>query len=226
MIFDKLFFNEFAKISYAQCGEDMIIDHIFQSLGIVHPSYIDVGAHHPYKFSNTAYFYHKKSRGINIEPDPFLIKSFYRSRPKDINLNCGVCTFRGIMDLYLMSTTTLNTFSVEGAKSLERDHGFKIKGIEKIPVDTLANILDQYNGGKFPDFLSLDVEGLDFDILTSIDYSSNSPTVICVETISYSGSGRGEKANDLIKYLQDQDYIAYADTNVNTIFVKRALWVR
>ncbi|MDR3574703.1 MAG: FkbM family methyltransferase [Anaerolineaceae bacterium] len=226
MIFDKLLTKNFANISYSQCGEDLIINYIFHSLGNSHPSYIDIGAHHPFRFSNTAYFYNKKCRGINIEPDPSLIKSFLRSRPKDINLNFGVSTSCGIMDFYIMSSSTLNTFSLEVAKSLERDHGFKIKSIEKIRVYTISNIIDHYNGGKFPDFLSIDVEGLDFDILKSIDYSSNPPTVICVETISYSETGHGEKAHDIINYLQDQGYLLYADTNVNTIFVKRALWER
>jgi len=56
-MFRNLFIPKFAKISYSQCGEDLIISHIIKSLSIQTPTYIDVGAHHPFYLSNTAYFY-------------------------------------------------------------------------------------------------------------------------------------------------------------------------
>lgn len=67
--FQNLSFDDFKKISYSQCGEDLIVSFIFNRLGILNPNYIDIGAHHPYKLSNTAFFYESGSRGINIEPD-------------------------------------------------------------------------------------------------------------------------------------------------------------
>ena len=74
------------KVSYSQKGEDLIIKHIFDGLGIVEPSYLDIGAHHPYHISNTALFYKNGSRGINIEPDPDLFVEINRVRKEDINL--------------------------------------------------------------------------------------------------------------------------------------------
>jgi hypothetical protein len=63
-------FSKFEKKSFSQSGEDLIIDFIFNALGISRPSYIDIGAHHPYYLNNTAIFYLRGARGINIEPDP------------------------------------------------------------------------------------------------------------------------------------------------------------
>lgn len=68
--------NQFIKKSYSQSGEDLIIKYIFDALGIEKPSYIDVGAYHPYCLSNTSLFYELGSKGINIEPDPMLFKNF------------------------------------------------------------------------------------------------------------------------------------------------------
>ncbi len=83
-------FRKFKKISFSQCGEDLIVQNIFNCLGIEKPSYIDVGAYDPFIFSNTALFYSKGSRGINIEPDPHLYKTFPKHRKEDINLNVGI----------------------------------------------------------------------------------------------------------------------------------------
>jgi hypothetical protein len=87
-------------------------------------------------------------------------------------------------------------------------------------------VIKEYCGGVFPDLLSLDVEGLDYEVMTSINLKKHAPKVICVETISYSDSGNGVKATKLINYIKKQGYYLYADTNINSIFVKESLWKR
>jgi FkbM family methyltransferase len=218
--------KKYSRFSFSQCGEDLIAAFIFNAAQMDLISYIDVGAHHPYYINNTAYFYRNGCKGINIEPDPALYKAFPHERPKDINLNIGINTFSGTADFYIMSTPTMNTFSFEEAKDLENNHGFKIKKVKKIPVDTLPNIITKYHHGIFPDFLSLDVEGLDLKILESIEYTDNTPKVVCVETMTYSTTGHGMKSLDIIDFLKDMGYMVYADTYINTIFVKRSFWER
>jgi hypothetical protein len=78
--------NKFKKTSYSQSGEDVIVKFIFDCIGISKPTYLDVGAHHPYYISNTALFYESGSIGINIEPDPLLFKEFLNHRKNDIKL--------------------------------------------------------------------------------------------------------------------------------------------
>jgi FkbM family methyltransferase len=216
----------FQKRSYSQAGEDLIIRYIFNELGIVTPSYIDIGAHHPFLLSNTALFYENGSRGINIEPDPKLFKEFIKYRPEDINLNIGISDQVGDLTFYVMSADFLNTFSKEEAEKCQNEQDIQIVDIKTIPVNTLSNVLDKYYNGKFPDLLSLDVEGLDEQILYSINFSDQVPTVICVETISYSNKGDGEKNHTIIRFLESKGYMVYADTNINTIFVKKNKWVR
>ncbi len=218
--------NQYQKKSYAQSGEDLIIDFIFHELKNPLPTYIDIGAHHPFYLNNTAIFYERGGQGINIEPDPTLFMEFTWERKRDTNLNIGISGKEDILDFYQISTPTLNTFSYEEAVAYNKQGDFKIEKVHKIPVDTVNNILKKYNNNIFPDFLSLDAEGIDEIVLQSINYQENFPKVICVETISFSTTGRCRKNNDIISFLIEKGYLLYADTYINSIFVKKDIWER
>lgn len=215
-----------SKISYSQSGEDIIVRFIFDDIGIQTPSYIDIGAYHPKRLSNSALFYGNGSRGINIEPDPKLFESFKLERAEDINLNIGVSNLEEEIDFYTMSAPTLNTFSRKEAENCSQIGNYQITAITKIKVDVISNIIDRYCGGVFPEFLSLDVEGIDLKILQSINYEESSPLVICVETISFSETGNGVKDINILQFLESKGYMIYADTYINTIFVKKDKWIR
>jgi len=224
-----LFFNKdkigTRKISYSQSGEDIIIDFIFYNiLRIDKPTYLDIGAHHPFYLSNTAYFYGKGCRGINIEPNPDLIKLFYKYRKEDINLNIGISDKNQILDFYIIDPPTMSGFSKFEAEKISSNHNFKIKDVKKIETFNLNEILNKYYNFRFPDFLNLDAEGLEKTILNSIDFKENYPKVICLETIEYSENGKGKKNIEIINFLENNGYVVYADTNINTIFVNKNLW--
>jgi FkbM family methyltransferase len=218
--------NQFEKKSFSQSGEDVIVDFIFNALGIRQPSYIDIGAHHPFYINNTALFYSKGSRGINIEPDPSLFASFLKERKEDINLNIGISDASGTLDFFIMNVPTLNTFSQQEANNYKNEGDFFIKEVTKIKVETIAKVISDYKNGVFPEFLTLDAEGIDEIVLKSIDYENNKPMVICTETISFSEKGRGVKNVDLIQFIESKGYILYADTHINSIFVEKNRWVR
>jgi FkbM family methyltransferase len=216
--------NKFKRTSYSQSGEDLIIRFIFNRIGIAKPSYLDIGAHHPFYLSNSALFYDMGGRGINVEPDPNLFKLFLNYRKKDTNLNYGVGDKEGQMELNIMNVPAMNTFSKEEADRLVKENGFKVINKSVVQIQTIEAILKKYNNGIFPDLLSIDVEGLDEDIIKSINFSGSKPTVICLETISYSENGRGQKNHDIINYIKNKGYLLYADTNINTIFVLQEKW--
>ena len=211
------------KKSYSQSGEDIIIKFIFDSLSIAKPSYIDIGAHDPFLISNTALFNELGSKGINIDPDDNLLEKFKAVRPEDINLNIGVGPEKSKMELYIMSEKALNTFSKKEAENCVKE-GLEIIDTKSVNILTLNEIIIKYNNGNFPDFLSLDAEGFDFDILKSINFNHYYPKVICVETISFSKSGKGVKNQELIIFLESKGYFLYADTHINSIFVKKEIW--
>lgn len=210
--------------SYAQCGEDVIARTVFDILGIAHPNYLDIGAHHPHFLSNTYLFYRDGSKGINVEPDPELYARFLDARPRDQNLNVGVGEQPGHLDLFLISSRTLNTFSESEAKRYE-SQGYKVVGRQSVPIMTINQIIDTHLG-KAPDFLSVDVEGVDYEILASLDFDRYRPTLICVETITFSQTGDGVKRVEIDELLAKQGYFRFADTYINSLFVDRKKWLR
>jgi FkbM family methyltransferase len=216
------YFNKhyYQKTSFSQSGEDLIIDHCLKALGILKPSYLDIGSHHPFRYNNTYYFYNRGCRGINIEPDPSLYELFQKTRNKDINVNVGVLDNTSEIPFYILQPNTLNTFSKEECDNYIKI-GHKLVKVINVKVETVADILERFNEGLFPELLSIDIEGLDLQVLRSLDLRFNYPKVICSETTIYNGTNiKQEKNKDIIEFLLQNGYAIYADTFVNTIFYK------
>ena len=211
------------KISYSQNGEDIIVHGIFEALSKKKIFYIDVGGYHPYNNSNTALFYLTGSSGIVIEPNPELFRQFPLKRPRDINLNLGVSFFSGTQTFFLSSSGAQSSLIFnEKKKSLLSDkHEFNPINI---PVQTLTEIIKEHAKGKSIDFLSLDIEGIDLPVLQTLDFLDIFPLVICVETIQNSAHHTIEKRVDIIEFLKSKGYFVYADTYINTIFVRSDIW--
>jgi FkbM family methyltransferase len=212
------------KVSYSQCGEDLLIQYVFNLRNISNPSYLDIGANDPFFLSNTAYFYEKGCRGINIEANPEFINSFKKSRPEDLNLNIGIGAKETVLDFYVISDPTLSSFSKEECAKFIQNGKYQLIKTIKVKVTTIQKILDKYNNGIFPDFLTIDVEGMDYEILQTIDYLKNAPKVICVEAADYSSIGAGKRRTELIDFLVSKGYYDYANTNLNAIMVKCDFW--
>jgi len=208
--------------TYAQSGEDVIVDFIFKHI-LKHDkiTYFDIGAHHSTYLSNTALFYKMGSTGICVEPDPILHDEIRKARPKDTCLNIGIGFSKDEiitedLEFFIMSSRTLNTFSRKEAERLDQEGTYKIVDKKKIPVVHLHTLFNKY---YIPDFLSIDVEGIDLEILKSIDFSLYRPKVLCIETAEFSPIPPGKKEYDSINYLVEQNYMVYADTFNNTIFI-------
>jgi len=214
---------ENSKKSYSQCGEDLIMQCLFRELGIDKISYLDIGAHHPSYLSNTYLFYQYGGRGVCVEPDPSLYEEFSAKRPYDTHLNCGVDAIPGDADFYLMSTSTLNTFSRVEAERYQSYGQQRILKIIQIEVKNVNEIISQYF--EFPpNLVSIDVEGLDYVIMQSFDFSKFRPEVFCLETLSYTEDKSERKLTDIIALMEVNGYKTYADTYINTIFVDDTVW--
>jgi len=215
--------NDKFKKSFSQCGEDMIIDYVFRLRGVEMPTYLDIGSFHPWILSNTAYFYERGCRGINIDANPENIESFIKHRPGDINLNFGVGDRNGEAKFYVMKDRTLSTLSKIEVEAMEKQ-GKELERIEVVQIRNIQSILGEYSNNVFPDFLSIDVEGYELEILKTIDYKVNSPKIICIEIAEYSSIGAGKKKIDLLNFLLNNGYYEYACTNLNSILVKNEFW--
>jgi FkbM family methyltransferase len=213
------------KKSFSQYGEDLIVKTIFELLNIKNPTFLDIGAHHPYYLSNTALFYNSGSHGINVEANPFLIRSFNYHRKRDVNLNVGIGVNKGKMLFHVFEDDTLSTFSENEAQKLKA-FGHKCIKERSIEIISINELLHLYNSGKAPDFLTIDAEGYDFQILNSLDFEKFSPAVICIEIVEYSPNGNGKKKQEIINLLNQEGYVEYANTYINGIFVNRSVFER
>lgn len=211
------------KISYSQNGEDIIIYGIFEALSKKKIFYLEAGGYHPYSGSNTALFYLTGSNGIVIEPNPELFKQFPHKRPRDINLNIGVSVQSGSQPFYLSSSGALGSLIPEKKKDSSLSERRELDPIT-IPVQTLPEIIKEHAKGKVIDLLSLDIEGMELPVLQTLFFQELFPIVICVETVRYSSNHQKEKSTDIIGFLLSNGYFVYADTYINTIFVRSNIW--
>lgn len=211
--------------SYAQLGEDVVVKKIFNTMKIEKPTFLDIGAFHPFQLSNTALLYERGSRGINVEPNPARFPLFLEHRPEDKNLQIGVTVNGGEQDYCVMSSDTLNTFSKEEAeKMVKQNKSLKWLHTIKRPTLTITELLKKHCSGVFPDFLNLDTEGTEIALLESIDWSGSTPKVICVESAEYSTKGAPLHRDEVDVLLKSHGYISMCQNFLNTIFVKKTLW--
>ena len=208
----------FGPYTYAQHGEDMIIANIFHRLKIETPDYIDIGAHHPLNVSNTALLHARGSRGINVEANPDLIEAFRQARPSDLNLNIGIGPKPGTLPFYRVDNWSgRNSFDLKTIEAFVAAYpNFKVMDAIQVPVMTLNACIDEYHGGKFPAFMSIDVEGLDFDILAGADFEHSKPVLLCVEVVS--GSDNDQRAG-IVSMLKDKGFEPVFETIGNVFLV-------
>ena len=139
-------------------------------------------AHHPSRFSNTYFFYLRGWRGINIDAMPGSMAAFRQARPGDINLECGVAEAPGLLTYYQFDEPAVNGFSREVSEARAAEGHFKLIGRVEVPARPLAEILSEHLApGRTVDFLSVDAEGLDLEVLRSNDWSRFRPKVVVAE---------------------------------------------
>jgi len=203
----------FGEQHYASCAEDVVVRTIFKFLGKDTFSYIDIGANDPYISSNTAYLYTIGCRGICVEPNPDLIDMLKENRPDDVVLNIGIATKAGVLSYYMFENNIYNTFS-ESAADFREKSKIKLVNVIKVPVKTLVQIIDEYSGGICPEFLQIDIEGYDYDVLRSFDFAKSSPVVICVEAGDWN-------RKEMSEMLDSKDFFPFHKTVANTIYLRK-----
>ena len=169
------------QICYGQDGEDLILDRLLD--GQKSGFFVDVGAHHPVRFSNTYLFYRRGWRGINIDAQPQSMNAFRRLRERDINIEVGVGSRAGWERYFRFNEPALNTFEPEEAKR-KAVGPYRIEEEVDVQVRRLDDILDHHVPADTAiDFLSVDVEGLDLDVLQSNDWQRFRPRFVLAETL-------------------------------------------
>lgn len=204
--------------SYAQEGEDMILRRIFgdQNTGF----YVDVGAHHPKRFSNTYLFYERGWSGLNIDALPGSMERFKRERPRDINLEVAIGQ-NGERTFFVFNEPALNSFDKELSYSRVNDLVHIVKE-ETIKTKTLEAVLAEHLPvNQKIDFLSVDVEGLDLEVLQSNNWDLFRPNYVLVECFDM--SMKEIKDSQLYQLICGYQYEFFAKTVNSVIFKDEAL---
>jgi len=202
--------------SYSQLKEDLVLDRLlkYKKKGF----YVDVGAYDPYRFSNTMRFYRRGWRGINIEPNREHWKRFEKYRPRDTNLNIGIGQNKNSLTFYLMNPSTLSTFSKAAMQEYVHS-GYAVGSEHIIHILPLKNVLKKYAPHPI-DFLSLDVEGYEMEVLKSNDWKRYRPRYLCIETAveNDAGSQTQKRKRYIGSYLKKQGYTELSDNGLNTFY--------
>lgn len=209
---------------YSQAGEDAILSKTFSFLlPVKNGFYIDIGSYHPFRHSNTYILYKAGWKGVNIDPRPGSKALFDRHRNRDINIEAGIGGDSGSMTYYMLDeNSTMNTFSKDNL--LKMGMFEQVKKTVEVPVFTFASLLEQYPAIKTIDYLNIDAEGFEMEILNGLNVDSVMPKVISIEQndvlsfpeVLHSTAG---------KFLAARGYTAYAKnillSNVSTVFYIR-----
>lgn len=200
-------------ISYAQNHEDVVLARGFPA-----PSgfYIDVGAGSPEIHSVTKHFYDRGWHGVNVEPLPRWHRELEKARPRDINLAFGLAAAPGELEFFDVSADAAeeSTFSAEVADRL-RERGFQLK-VTTVAVTTLAAVCDEHAEGAI-DFLKIDVEGLELEVLRGGDWTRFRPAVVVVESTE-PGSGKLAETG-VLEFMTDMRYLPVLFDGLNTFYV-------
>jgi len=202
------------RLVFSQEGEDVLLSRIFTNKK--EGFFVDIGAHHPKRFSNTFLFYQLGWRGINIEPNQDVKRLFETIRPNDINLGIAIGKDESEGIFYMFEEPALNTFNREIAEQYVRS-GQKLIDKKTIKTRRLSSVLDEYANNHAIDLMSIDVEGFEMPVLESNDWDKYRPQILLVEILDFDiNRAREFPVHNL---LMTKGYRMWAKT-YNTIFYK------
>ena len=199
-------------------GEDLVVEKYFKD--IVNGFYVDLVCYHPVQNNNTMLLYKIGWRGINIDISEFTIKLFNFCRPDDLNLNLAVSVKIDEIDFYYQKKISALSTIKKSQSNLTIQGKIKKKTISS---QALTKILDN---SKYKDkqinFLDIDIEGADFEVLKSLNFFRYSPKLICVEILhenKFINNNDIEKS-DIYNLLKARNYKKIWSGIFNHIFVK------
>jgi FkbM family methyltransferase len=201
--------------SYSGEGEDLVLAKIFG--GKRNGFYIDIGCYHPKVNSNTYYFYRQGWSGINIDANPDSIAKFNKIRKRDINVNAGISLERGALTYYQFSEPAINTFSKDLYEERLRIPWVEFIGTASVDTTPLRDVLSLLTVPAEIDFMDIDVEGLDMDVLRSNDWNRYRPNVVMIE--DQNTEQASFESLESFRYLTPLGYRLTAKTFSTLIFV-------
>ena len=180
------------RSTYSQSGEDIFIKKFFKNKK--KGSYVDIGAFHPIRHSNTQLLYNIGWNGINIDLNPASIDFFNIVRKRDKNIHAAISSKNYKTKVYLNSFFD-TTNSIVKKKFDEWNANSSEKKFFYIETKTFNQIINN----PF-DFLNIDIEGSDLEVIQSINLNDYNPSLICIEILD------NQEEKEFFKYFKDFKY--------------------
>ena len=213
--YNNLIKNGFLTPSFSQEGEDKILDRLFPNKN--QGFYVDIGAHHPFRFSNTQLFYLKGWRGINIDATHGSMHLFKDLRRQDINIECCITSDAREVQLDVYNEPALN--SIISERRAEMPNQYYVTEQVTMESRRLEDILDEHlPSGVEINFMNIDVEGADLEVMHSSNWTKYRPRVLVVEDDRFEISN--PNASELFSFCQEVGYKIYAKLVNSLIFVE------
>jgi FkbM family methyltransferase len=195
---------------FAQHGEDKFLLARYGTKGL----YVDVGANHPFKISNTYRLYREGWRGLVVDPLYGLISKHKRLRPGDIQVHGAIGTEHGqMMPMWEFFPSVVST-SDEATAQLYQQRGYGLLGTYAVPMYRLDRLLECFFPGRVVDVLSVDVEGHEAECLMSLALDRHRPRSIVVEVVN----AVGDRNNALRETLHQHGYKEVSLLGCNAVF--------
>jgi len=208
-----------ARPGFSQFGEDASIASYLRTIGRACRSYLDIGANDPVRHSNSWLFYRDGGSGLLVEANPAIARRLRRKRPRDTVVNVGVIPEgSGTLDLHIMDMDGLSTLSGEWRETIASERLATPLEVVTVPVIGINDLLAQHAPKDAIDFASLDIEGMDFEVLSAWDLDRWRPFLFCIETatVSQDRYGKDDRFREL---MAGRGYRPLFDTFGNTVFV-------
>ena len=203
----KIYKNKKPNSHYAEFAEDVMVNRILKK--IKKGFYVDIGAYHPYKGSLTYNLYNRKWNGMNLDISKSSIDLFNIARPSDININCAVSEFNG--ETYYYENSPINQ---QNSLISQDDNQKKIK----IQSYKLSEIFKMQNINSV-DYINIDTEGNELEVLMGIDFSKINPTLFTIEDNSFDLNNEIKRKK--IIFLKEKNYELINIIGVTMFFVKK-----
>lgn len=210
-----------AKLTYSQNGEDRMLEtillHLFKKTHPIH--YIDIGGNDPISRSNTYLFYLNGGNGVVIEPNRKFYNSYVRYRPADRFLNAAISINDEKSTMYydFGSSHGLNTIVSKKADDIGKTYsGVRLEQKYEVPVLKINHIFEKYFNDTLVDLLDVDAEGVDEEIIRSLDLSRYRPSLICAEISR--AKLRSNRVDNINSYLASHHYALVASSLVNNVY--------
>ncbi len=212
--------NIYYQKSYSQCFEDRFCLNLIKTLKLTNPIYLDIGCNHPINGNNTYLLYQQGYNGVLIEPIPSICNIIRKERPNDVVLTIGVGENKDVKKLYEFNANVLSTFCKKDADEIVKNSNGKYYITKEYEVELLnINQIIQKYFVSCPNIISIDVEGLNLEIIKVFDFKSYRPEIFIIETLNFTIDANETRIDEIFSIMKLNGYMLYIDTYINALFI-------